>query len=54
MLLGDIQLCMSNSIVIMANAFHSFHISVVQNSANYIVGQVLSATYRLIHILQAQ
>ena len=34
--LSNIQLCMSNSIVIMADAFHSFHVCVVQNSLNYI------------------
>lgn len=44
---SDIQLCMSNSIISTADAFHSFHICVVQNSLNYIFSQTLFATCRL-------
>lgn len=45
--LSDIHLCVSSSIVVMADAFHSFHVCVVQNSLHYIFSQTLSVTCRL-------
>lgn len=47
--LSDIQLCVSNTTVDMANVLHRFHFSLVENSVIYIFSQVLSATWGYTH-----